>query len=253
MRILRGVGIPFVFLMGYFMLALIGSDFLGLDSVFLAFILDIIFIFVCGFYLYHNKYFGKSSFKANQTLVGVLCIMFFVIWFYGQITGALIFRVVGDASFLDYQKVVDTRPVMSIFLVLFVAPVMEELFFRGIIYGTMRKYLNAWVALFVSAFLFSVTHGTLVHLFGTFVFGLFAAIIMDLTNSIKWPILIHFGYNFLTLILGNMRVTGILVSSITVILVDMTLVVVLLVLFKYVLDKKDNCLANSDKGLDKIC
>lgn len=43
--------------------------------------------------------------------------------------------------------------------VVVVGPLVEEVFFRGLLYGLLRKKLGVWKAVFISSALFGVAHG----------------------------------------------------------------------------------------------
>lgn len=72
-------------------------------------------------------------------------------------------------------------------------PVAEELLFRGIGYGALRRH-GAVLAAVVSAVLFGLAHGINVVLFGTIVLGLVAAVLYERSRSI-WPAIVAHGVN----------------------------------------------------------
>jgi membrane protease YdiL (CAAX protease family) len=84
-----------------------------------------------------------------------------------------------------------------------IAPVAEELFFRGMVFQALRTKLGAWPGIGMSGFLFGAAH-----LFGsqelagalyTFVvlsaFGMFLAWALNRTGTIAVPILMHMTFN----------------------------------------------------------
>lgn len=81
-----------------------------------------------------------------------------------------------------------------------VAPVIEELIFRGIILQGLRRNYNAFVAVFMSALLFSLYHLNPWQMPATFVLGLLLGWIMIRTNNILLSILGHSINNFLVLL-----------------------------------------------------
>ncbi len=80
------------------------------------------------------------------------------------------------------------------------APIVEELIFRGIILQGLRRNYNAFVAVFMSALLFSLFHLNPWQMPATFVLGLLLGWIMVRTNNIILSILGHSINNFLVLI-----------------------------------------------------
>lgn len=75
-----------------------------------------------------------------------------------------------------------------------IAPLAEEIFFRGVIYTALRKQLHFIPSMFVSAFLFSMAHmGSMrTH---AFLVGMIAAILLEYTGSIVPAIIMHMGVN----------------------------------------------------------
>jgi len=63
------------------------------------------------------------------------------------------------------------RAAMGI-LIVFVAPVVEEMFFRGYAYNIFKKRLNTTQALFYSSLLFAAVHMYLIHFLPIFYLGL---------------------------------------------------------------------------------
>ncbi len=83
--------------------------------------------------------------------------------------------------------------------VVVVAPVVEELIFRGLLFSGFRKNYNGFVAVFMSALLFSLFHLNPWQMPATFVLGLLLGWLMLRTNSILVAILGHSINNALVL------------------------------------------------------
>lgn len=82
-----------------------------------------------------------------------------------------------------------------------VAPIVEELIFRGLIFNGFRKNYNGFVAVFMSALLFALFHLNPWQLPGTFVLGLLLGWIMLRTNNIFVAILGHSFNNTMVLLM----------------------------------------------------
>jgi uncharacterized protein len=90
-------------------------------------------------------------------------------------------------------------------LVVTVAPVAEELLFRGaLLRALQRRMTPAWAA-FVSALAFAAVHplasptiGSVIAVPGLFALGLVAAVLAIRTGNLSVPILLHAGFNLLT-------------------------------------------------------
>ena len=81
-----------------------------------------------------------------------------------------------------------------------VAPIVEELIFRGLILHGLRKNYNAFVAVTISALMFALFHLNPWQFPATFVLGLLLGFLMIRTNNIILAIIGHSINNFLVLI-----------------------------------------------------
>jgi len=75
------------------------------------------------------------------------------------------------------------------------APVVEELVFRGYIYGVLKKFSNPLFAMVVAGALFAVVHVNLPALFPLWVFAILLTLSYELSGSLWVPIGIHAGFN----------------------------------------------------------
>ena len=80
---------------------------------------------------------------------------------------------------------------MLLVSVAIVAPIVEELFFRGMLYPLLRRGLPAWLAIVVNAAIFAVLHFIPILLPMLFAMGLLLTFVRARTNSILPGILIH--------------------------------------------------------------
>lgn len=87
---------------------------------------------------------------------------------------------------------------MLFILAAMVAPIAEELLFRGWIYTSLRSSFGLWPAIVVSAALFALVHYENTHLYALAVFplGLALAAIRERTGSVKASMLFHATNNF---------------------------------------------------------
>ncbi|MDB4583253.1 CPBP family intramembrane metalloprotease [Draconibacterium sp.] len=88
----------------------------------------------------------------------------------------------------------------AFFRVAVVAPVVEELIFRGLILQGLRRNYNGFVSVFMSALLFALFHLNPWQFPATFILGLLLGWIMLRTNSIPLAILGHSINNLLVLL-----------------------------------------------------
>jgi uncharacterized protein len=76
---------------------------------------------------------------------------------------------------------------------LLLAPLLEEIFFRGMIIPPLKKILPLWAVILVSSIIFMLAHGYLK--FGALLLGLFTSVIYIWSGSVIPPILFHFTCN----------------------------------------------------------
>ncbi len=91
------------------------------------------------------------------------------------------------------------RPLL-LFGTVLLAPILEEIIFRGIILkGLLTRYTPKY-AIILSAIVFGLVHGKPLQIWGAFVLGIFFGWIYYKTNSIGTTILLHSFANFVVLI-----------------------------------------------------
>jgi membrane protease YdiL (CAAX protease family) len=106
----------------------------------------------------------------------------------------------GSESWLGYGSIAWTRPDLATVLVATgLAPVAEELFFRGILYGGARRDGSRLLAALVSAASFAAFHPPFSSALRSFARGLVFAAAVEETQTIVSAILIHAASNSVAL------------------------------------------------------
>ncbi len=82
-----------------------------------------------------------------------------------------------------------------------IAPIAEELIFRGYIFGVLRRYAGRWWAMLISASVFAAIHAHIPSLAGLFVLAVALTLVYEGAGSLWAPILMHALFNGLTVIL----------------------------------------------------
>lgn len=88
----------------------------------------------------------------------------------------------------------DIGPVAGIILLALIPAIIEELLFRGIIFGILRQH-NFTFALIISTSVFAVLHGNLQQIAYTFLFGILLCMIRETTGSVFPCMLAHLLFN----------------------------------------------------------
>lgn len=79
-----------------------------------------------------------------------------------------------------------------------VAPICEEVVFRGYLYPAVKRFVGPWMSALCTALMFSAAHGSVSALVPLFVFGLALAALYEFTGSIWAPMAAHFLFNAAT-------------------------------------------------------
>lgn len=82
-----------------------------------------------------------------------------------------------------------------------VAPICEEIVFRGYLYGAAKRFAGPWVAGLCSSLVFTAAHGGLAGLLPLFLFAVVLVILYEKTGSLWAPIATHFCFNAATVII----------------------------------------------------
>lgn len=92
---------------------------------------------------------------------------------------------------------IHTQPFWMIFLtVVVVAPVAEEIIFRGLMFRRMKDWLKPVTAVFLSALAFGLYHGNMVQFLYAFLMGAVFAMIYHRTGMLQTSIVAHLTANF---------------------------------------------------------
>lgn len=163
----------------------------------------------------------------------VCCITFFAIWYYKSCGGNIkvnvkkefhIYEIIGiiflipGTQFMssiitgiismifpswleDYMALIESAgltgevPVLMMIYSVCLAPISEELIFRGVTYRIARRAFPFWIANIIQAFLFGVFHMNMLQGCYTFVLGLFMGYICEKGGTLYHAIFFHFLFN----------------------------------------------------------
>jgi tetratricopeptide (TPR) repeat protein len=95
----------------------------------------------------------------------------------------------------------NTNPLAAFLSIVVVAPIVEEILFRGLIYGSLEKRLRVSGALVISSLLFALVHLQVVYFIPIFCLGMVLGWARGKANSLGLPIVLHILNNGLALIL----------------------------------------------------
>ena len=105
-------------------------------------------------------------------------------------------------SYTDTQQIIEGGGfLMQLVTAGIVAPIVEELIFRGLVYRRTKKMTGTIAAAILSAALFGVFHGNWVQAPYAFIIGIVAVFVYEKFKSIVAPIMLHMSANILSVLI----------------------------------------------------
>jgi uncharacterized protein len=90
--------------------------------------------------------------------------------------------------------------ILLILTAVIVAPIAEELIFRGYIFGVLRRYTGRWWAMAISALVFASIHAHIPSLAGLFTLAVALTLVYEGAGSLWAPIAMHSLFNAITVV-----------------------------------------------------
>jgi membrane protease YdiL (CAAX protease family) len=138
---------------------------------------------------------GLGRFSLIPTVwatVAAIAVIFASSLAYDAIRQALHLPLKTNADLLVEQAKYEPYTVIATLLVaVLVAPICEEIFFRGFVFPGLAQHLSIWAAVVVSALLFGLAHADLGSFVVLVVIGVVLAVVRWRTHSL-WPgVVVH--------------------------------------------------------------
>jgi len=167
--------------------------------------------------------FAKNTYLMDKCFGEVILNILILTWFYITFTkeNVPVKRIINSIKKVDYRKIIQLyfinlgifigtglcifvgdKPLINVPSGMFIifgitlAPIVEELIFRGVIMSRLKIRFGIIPAIFVSAIIFGIVHFDL-NILGRLFFGVLSAILYIKTNNIINCIILHDGVNFL--------------------------------------------------------
>lgn len=141
--------------------------------------------------------------------------------------------------------------VLQILSIVIVAPVVEELIFRGLILSRLRKGMSPAAAAIVSSLIFGVAHGTPVWMACAFLAGLALSFLCIRYRSVLAPIAMHITFNLISVVTDNVF-TGIQFNGIACIVVLVFSLAICGFIIFYILRKTPELEINESAPVDQL-
>ena len=176
---------------------------------------------------------NKRVVDKKFILINLLVVVIFC--FTSTLTGTFVVNTFGDANLQARNDALNNMTpatqIASLVVSVLLVPIAEEIAYRRFLYAELSR-LNKMAALFISAIVFAITHGTLTHMWVAFLGGVLFAIIYDKTRNLGWNIAAHMLYNFLTVIFGMTPIPQAMLTAFPVIIFNIATVVCIIISFK---------------------
>lgn len=192
------IGICIAAILLYLGTGLIFSLFIH-DNVAITALTDIIVSIMGAIYYRKIVYRKDRSVNSNKNTWFNLIWITMIIWIITQVTVTWYYNTFGDNLLDNYNATMIGNRELYIFLTLLFAPVLEEILMRGVVYSTLKNICKPWIAALISAFIFAIMHGTMVHLVIGIVCGIYFLLSYEYTGKLRYAILSHMVYNFLSI------------------------------------------------------
>ena len=101
-------------------------------------------------------------------------------------------------SFIQHDEIFNANPILAFISVAILAPIVEEIIFRGIIFNEAAKYKDGAFPIIISALLFGLAHMQPIQIVYTFISGLIFAFVYSKTHSLPIVMFLHMLNNLLT-------------------------------------------------------
>lgn len=177
------------------------TNFLQSKLVYIGILSNLILLVIIGL-MYLGHYKKRKVVKSPgavyylKALVATVCI--------GLVVDNLITISGLRGSSEKYQTVVQSTADMSFWIMIaatvILAPIVEELVFRGLVYTRCRELFGVIPATVISAACFGLVHGNLVQFIYAGIIGVFLCIFYEKGRSVWVPIICHMAVNMVALL-----------------------------------------------------
>lgn len=116
------------------------------------------------------------------------------------VLSAILIAIASQLSFINLDQVQDTgfsrlelryEYIVAFLMLVVVAPVAEEILFRGFLFGKLRKHVPIWGAILITSLLFAFAHGAVNVGIDVFALSIVLCLLRLISGTI-WPsILLH--------------------------------------------------------------
>ncbi len=150
-------------------------------------------------YIYHKEFKEFNFTVLKQRSTYELAGNAFVIAILLQSSFNFLAKFIFHTEITNMSMQMFNIPIVPVYAVV-LAPILEELIFRKIIFGTLDKRFNFWIGSIVSSALFAAAHMSIPLFIGYFAVGMVFCFFYKKTRSITIVVLSHTYINFLVVL-----------------------------------------------------
>jgi len=136
--------------------------------------------------------------KLKYTIISFILIIP-VIFLLSLTSKLILFEFPEQAKVLEMKINIYKNLTTNFISIVIVAPMLEEIIFRGLFYRAIKKFIPFVQAALISSLIFSIIHQNILSLIVLFMLSLFLTWIYEKTKSILFPIIVHSIFNLLML------------------------------------------------------
>jgi len=147
---------------------------------------------------------AKTIWYSFLSLLAIFFVSFLYVFLMNSIFGM-------EAPSSKIEVLVENRSISSnilLVVVAVIAPISEEIYFRGFLYSAFKKSWGVNAALFLSSFLFAIVHLELYSFIPLIIIGWILAYMFEKTKSLMPAIFLHGVYNLILILilLGRLEI-----------------------------------------------
>lgn len=177
---------------------------LHLLGILISALASVVAVYVVGIKIFRLDWaaFGVATARAGAYWRGIglwfllLPLLAMILYITREFTGVT--PLEAQLAWLPSGSLDDWRVLVMLGLFMIIAaPIGEELFFRGVVFGTLRRLMGFWPSALLSAAAFGTAHMILAAIPPVFVLGVALAWMYERSGSIRPPIAVHMIHNTL--------------------------------------------------------
>lgn len=147
----------FGYQLGFSGITLVISKFVAMDTITMTSLAMVVSTLVMTWYLLHHGYVSFAHDKYRALTLPVLGVSV-VFVFSAMYVLNLVIEQAGIPNTMEETFLAMSRNPLGILSIVLLAPILEELLFRGAIQGELQRQMKPWVAITVSSLFFGLVH-----------------------------------------------------------------------------------------------